>query len=169
MSSVVRIIGAPATGKSTLRAVLSEKLGIPGFGIDDERLRIMAPGEVWPSDDRIAWLRLQTAINANDPCIVETSGLTARETALYVGHETYTVLCIAGIEERRARLIARVRAGHPLARLHGYVRKTLLSPDPTTPVDVVWNGSVPAPVAPLAAVIGEWLAARTGAAISCST
>lgn len=127
--SVVWIIGAPATGKSVLRSALARTLDLPAFGIDDERLDLMAPGEHWPAEDALAWHRLAAKVSAADQCILETSGLSGKERGLLAGREVLVLLCVADRAVRVERLLARRRSGYRFAANNRhYVRDTLRLP-----------------------------------------
>jgi hypothetical protein len=154
---VIRIVGAPASGKSHLRLTLAARLGLPSFAIDDERIRILRPAEVWPEDDGPAWYRLRRAVTTEAPCIVETSGLSWSEAWLYDGAAVYTVLCHADPVVRRRRLVDRVADGHRLARTRDYVARLMDLPEPDVKADATWPGGDSEPVAAAAAA---WLAAR---------
>ena len=160
---VVRLVGAPASGKTHLRNLLATRLGISSFGIDDERVRLLRPSEVWPEDDAPAWARLRRAATTESPCIIETSGLSWSDEWLYDGIVVFTVLCQASPEERRRRLIDRVERGERLTRTRDYVAKLMALPDPAVQAAAVWSGIGPADN--LAAEIQSWLtAALVGAA-----
>jgi predicted kinase len=155
---VIRIVGAPASGKSTLRRALAAALQLPSFSIDDERLRLMGPGDVWPADDRQAWLRLRAAVELHPVAIVETSGSSTMDALVYEGTERFTILCVADAAIRRRRLIARVAARHPLARTPQYVERVSRQGEPVgLSVQAVWHGDRTASIEPLVARIGAWL------------
>ena len=106
--SIIRIVGAPATGKTVLRSILAEALSIPAYGIDDERL-------VYGWSER-AWAILGSKVAAAPACIVETSGMAPDERALYVGRATYMILCTASRPERERRLKDRRSTEHDYAK-----------------------------------------------------
>lgn len=157
VNAVIRILGAPATGKTTVRIALAAALGLAHSSIDAERLRIMSPGDVWPEDDTPAWRSLRRLVLAG-PCIVETSGRSPLDSWLFADVETFIVLCVAERDVRFARLIERVRTGYPLARIRNYVERLIDVPVPVIRADVVWHGGAQAPIAPLADRIALWLA-----------
>lgn len=163
-SRVIRIVGAPASGKSTVRRALAQHLGLPSFSIDDERLRLMGPDDVWPANDALAWRRLRAAIDANPAAIVETSGLSPRDQWLFDGIERFTVLVVADPWVRRWRLQARVASRHPLARTAHYVQRCweLGEPVGVTP-HAIWRGDAPADVGELAERIRSWLESTAAA------
>ena len=157
---VVRIVGAPASGKTTLRLALAAGLALPSFAIDDERRAILAPGEAWPASDQVAWLNLRARLEAHHPCIVETSGLSPSDAWLYRDTERLTILCFADADVRRARLVARVRSGDLLARGPNYVKRVSRLGDPVgVSVDALWCGDRPADVGPLLGIVAAWLPA----------
>lgn len=133
----VRIVGAPAAGKSTLRRTLAASTGLPHIGIDDERQRLMGPDDLWPADDSPAWRRLRQLVEAG-PCIVETSGLSPNDRYVYQGVDLFTILVYADPWTRRRRLLARVRANDPLARTENYVARLWLSEPVGITPDVIW-------------------------------
>lgn len=139
----VRIVGAPAAGKSTLRQALAAATGLPTMGIDDERLRLMDPDDLWPADDSPAWRRLRQLVEAG-PCIVETSGLSPNDRYVYQGVDLFTILVCADPWTRRRRLLARVRAKDPLARTDNYVARLWLSEPVGITPDVVWTSDASA-------------------------
>jgi len=143
-SVVVHVCGAPASGKTTLRQALDRELGLPTFGIDDERLALLAPGAVWTGDDLAAWCRLEDALDAESPCVVETSGRHGNAALMLAGRQVLTVLCRADDAVRRERLAARVAEGYPLARgVTDYVDRLMRIGDPALTPDVVWDSSRP--------------------------
>jgi hypothetical protein len=153
----VRIVGSAATGKSTLRVALADAMGVPSSSIDDERLRILRPGERWPKDDRPAWEGLRSMIEAG-PCIIETSGRSPRDAWLFDGVSTFTVLCVAEDHIRIERLIERVRTGYPFSWLPGYVSRLAGEDPPALVPDLIWHGNGPAPLGPLSEMAIAWLA-----------
>ena len=112
---VIRIVGAPASGKSTLRQRLASDLGLPSFDVHEERLALLRPGEAWPEEPQRAWEALDRAIRAHpDGSVVETGGNTRHEERLYERRQVMPVVCIATTEVRRQRLLARAAQGGPL-------------------------------------------------------
>ena len=105
--SIIRLVGAPATGKSYVAARLETELAIPSFGIDQERLR-------YGWGDR-AWVSLREKVAAARKCIVETSGHSRNDRVLCLGHPTLTILCTASRSIRAKRLRERVEVGYYLA------------------------------------------------------
>lgn len=166
MGQVIRIVGAPASGKTTLRRALAAALGWPSFAIDEERLRLMGPADHWPDDDRPAWWALRDALETNERCIVETSGLSQRDAWLYEGQHPFVVLCVAEYEVRMERLRARVAARERMARTKDYVSRVGSLPDlPAVTPDVVWHGdgAGTAELAELMRLIGNWAPAEVAA------
>ena len=156
-TGVIRLVGQPASGKSTLRLALGAALDLPTFAIDDLRLALMRPGDVWPEDDSPAWRRLRHAVLHEAPCVIETAGLSKRDAWLYAGVETFTIACVAPDHVRRERLVQRVRDGYPLARTPEYVRKLMALPPPDVTPDAVW------PLQPdVVERAGAWLKGRGG-------
>lgn len=138
---VVRLCGAPATGKSWLRSRLAMELGLPAFGITEERERLTRPGRWWPDDDRQAWANLRAKLAAVPVSIVETSGLSANDAVLFRGVRLFTVYCTAALEVRRRRLIERVsRRSRADARKPNYVAD-LLASVPAVRADARWDSS----------------------------
>lgn len=155
MADIIRIVGAPATGKSTLRGILSTALGLPSFGIDDIRVSMLRPGEHWPvGRDHVAWAKLNRAIDECEACIVETQGTSERDV---IASSTLTILCTATTEDRQARLEQRVAEGHPLARgRRAFVTDLLMSAGPRFG-DLTFDSSRPDPVAPVLTACREFL------------
>ncbi len=138
----VRVIGAPASGKTFLRDLLGKALDIHTYSIDDERLALMEPFEYWPTGrDHLAWDSLRQKV-AQAPCVVETQGVSPHDDL-----EGFTVLCVASYEVRRKRLEARVHNGYRFAARwdRRYVYRLLKSPAPKHG-DVMYDGVDPQPV-----------------------
>ena len=138
----VRVIGAPASGKTFLRDLLGKALNVPTYSIDDERLALMEAFELWPSGrDHLAWSSLRQKV-AQGPCVVETQGVSPHDDL-----EGFTVLCVASHDVRRKRLEERVQNGYRFAarwdRAYAY---RLLSSTAPTHGDVVYDGNDPQPV-----------------------
>ncbi len=141
-SSVIHLCGAPGSGKSTLAAALSQQLGIPAFGIDDERIRLLRPGESWPSNDALAWCALEDQVNAAGRAIVETSGLHGNDSILFGGRRVFRILCRASVLARTARLQDRVRTGYRLVGDQAdYVQRLLRIGEPSLPVNLTVDTS----------------------------
>lgn len=128
---VVWVCGAPATGKTVLVRALAKALDLPAYGIDEERLAIMAPGEHWPANDALAWQRLASKVQQAECCLLETSGLAGKERAFLAGREVLVVLCVAHTATRSLRLLKRRQNGYRFAANNRhYVRDTLRLPAP---------------------------------------
>lgn len=163
-SRVIHLVGQPATGKGYLRSALDAMLGLPGYGIDDERMRILRPGQSWPDDDLIAWVALEDAIDANTPCVLETSGVSANDGPLLAGRQVYRVLCMADDETRRHRLEARLHTGYRLADgVSDYVGLMLSRSRCTLHADITYNSAVRglAATQPVVDAVAAWLTATT--------
>lgn len=159
-TAVVHIIGAPATGKSHLSAIIAEALGIPSYGIDAERLAILPLGTPWPADETTPWCRLEDHIDAQPLCVVETSGLHGNDLLLLAYRRVLRILCTASDEVRRARLEERTRDGYTLALgREDYVRRLMRVPRPTVPADLTLDtthGSQPEATAALLAAVRQF-------------
>ncbi len=105
--AIIRVVGAPATGKTMVRRLLGEALGLPSFGIDDERLTYGWSERAWPS--------LAAKVRGAQVCIVETSGTSPNDARMMIGHPTFTILCLASRRMRERRLQERVEDGYTLA------------------------------------------------------
>jgi len=161
-SFVVSIVGAPATGKSYLRAALDQHLGLPTDSIDEERLRLLGNNENWPSDDLAAWVALENFTDAYSPCVVETSGLHSNDFVLFEDRSIFRVMCTAPDSIRKQRLEQRLTDGYRLARGESdYVEKLLLLPSPRLKADVTWDSTrLPSTVETIAMTVEEWLRQR---------
>ena len=104
MKAAIRLVGPPGTGKTTLRTYLAERLAIPSFGIDEV--------------DR-NWYRMKKWVEQVPVCIVEGSGITPAEQALFKLTPTFTILCLADRKIREQRLRQRPEA----KQQPSYVRK----------------------------------------------
>jgi hypothetical protein len=138
----IHLVGPPASGKSTLGTHLSHDLAIPYMGIEEERLRLLSPGEHWPSDDGAAWAALRRRLLEAGTAIVETSGMApARDETLLGGLEIRRVFVTASPSSRTARLQARVNAGDPFVNdPRAYMRRLMLAPCYPVPSDLRWSG-----------------------------
>lgn len=118
MAKIVRLVGAPACGKTHLSRILVAELGIPCYGIADERL-------VYGWSDR-AWYSLAEKVAAQPACMVETSGNNPRDAWLCAELDTYTILMVASQADRKRRLQARVDDGSAdQLGLDDYVKRLL--------------------------------------------
>ena len=155
--SVVHLIGAPASGKTWLRRQLAAALGVPSYGIDDERVRLLLPGEYWPRQDMLAWERLRAAMALHPACLVETSGRSPNDTVLLRGWRVCRICCVAPAPVRAFRLRERVHRGYRLAQGQAdYVARVLRVPAPSLPAAIMWHGEgAPTGREQLAAVIAH--------------
>lgn len=114
MSTLISVVGPPASGKSWLRERLAEALALPSFAIDDERARLTkGPGHGYSfTHDDAAWSNLARRLRDEPAAIVETAGTAARYQAITVGRRVLTIECEASPRERLRRLEERVRARH---------------------------------------------------------
>jgi 5-methylcytosine-specific restriction protein A len=126
-SVVVHITGQVATGKSHVRAALAEQLDLPACSIDDERLKLLAPGEHWPwGKDAAAWSAVHEQLDEHPVAIFESLGAGRdEEQQLLAGRSVVQVHCTADPMVRRRRLEERVRSGFPMAQQPGYVDRVL--------------------------------------------
>lgn len=153
MAEVVRLIGAPATGKTFLRAALAAT-GAASLGIDDERERGLGGARAWDA--------LRGKLLAESSAVVETSGVSPREASLYRPHDRrLVVLCVADEPTRRGRLIDRQRADAMLARDPGYVDRLLAYTDPDVEPDIWFDTSSAPDTTPIVEAIAAWLGAPT--------
>lgn len=144
MSKVIHIVGAPATGKSTLRKRLEAATGLPSIAIDDERVKVLLPGEMWPSRDELAWKAVAEHVNKYPASIVETSGVSERSRRMLEGHEVMTVMAKASPTNRLSRLRARAREGGPMiGNPQRYVQYLMRQDDPRLPADYIWRTDSP--------------------------
>lgn len=142
-SFVVRICGAPASGKSTLRRALEERFGLPSFSIDEERFALVNPGEKW-GDSLTGWVNLENAADTHNPCVIEKSGRHGNDEYLFEGRRVFTILCVASESARRERLKQRVTDGYYSAdREWRYAEKLLRMSDVPVSPNIVWNTTDP--------------------------
>lgn len=165
-SIVVHTIGQAASGKSWLLAELDRALGLPCFGIDDERTHILKPGEGWPADDLVTWVHLVNELDAHRVCGVETSGWSGNDRVLLQGRRVLTVLCTATDAVRRERLQARVTGGYRLAQSESdYVTKLLALRPPPVTADLTVDTSAPGALQPgVLDAVAAWLDREVAAA-----
>jgi hypothetical protein len=144
---LVRIIGAPSSGKSTLAVALGEALDLPVFDIHTERIRFIRPGHHWPVDKRAPWRALGVRIEqSRSGCIVETAGTAREEAALYHGRRYLTIYVHAPRHIRRQRLTERATRGDdPTIRdARDYIeRLTSYEQDPPPDEHLDWDGATP--------------------------
>ena len=114
---IIRIVGAPATGKTTLRHWLADYLALPHFGIDDERLFYGWSLEAWQS--------LKQKVDQTAACILETGGTTQSDRVVCSTRSTFTILCTASRQTRHQRLVGRVEQGYPLVTQDDYATRLL--------------------------------------------
>lgn len=154
MSPIIAIIGATATGKSTLRRHLAEALTLPAYDIYEERQAIPLPPtrglprRVWSlyhaQRRALSWQTLVRKVEAAGPCIVETSGVYwPPELEQY---PTFAVLVTAPVPVRCGRLQERVTADYPGARMQRGYAETMLHRAHREAGDVVYDGGDTAPI-----------------------
>jgi len=152
---IINVIGAPATGKTTLRRALAKATGLPSYGIDDERIRLLRPGRWWPEDDRQSWRNLWQRIGDQD-CIVETCNPIEHSASLL------TVRCMAAQGARRVRLGMRVGSGYRLAQgRRNYIEQLMRVSDPASG-DCEWDGTKPHGLDGLLSAVETFLKGRAG-------
>ena len=138
--SVVHLVGAPASGKTWLRRQLAAALRVPSYGIDEERVRLLLPGEYWPRQDVLAWERLRAALARHPACLVETSGRSPNDAVLLRGWRVCRICCVAPAPVRAFRLRERVHRGYRLAQGQAdYVARVLRVPAPSLPAAIMWH------------------------------
>lgn len=130
--AIVRLCGAPATGKTWLGNLLAERLSIPFFDIADERLAFLEPGRWWPRSDATVWRALKRKVDAVPACIVETSGHSPNDAVLCRGRRALTLMVVASESVRAARLRARCASGDPVIKMQRdyFVRMLRIGPPP---------------------------------------
>lgn len=159
--SVIWIVGAPATGKSVLRTALARTLDLPAYGIDDERLAIMAPGEHWPANDALAWRSLAAKVAGSECCILETSGLSGRERSFLAGRDALVLLCVSSPAARARRLLARRQCGYRFAAGNRhYVRDTMRIAAPAVRPNLTVDSTHGFDLAPIAARVEAFIRRR---------
>jgi hypothetical protein len=150
---VVRVCGQPATGKTTLGRMLARALSLPFYSIDAER-RVLMPWGGFPEDSAPAWAALARKVQGAEACIVETSGLDARDGVVLRGKRVFTIMCIAHHRVRAARLAARVRDGYGLSiGVRDYVRTLLRLRHPSVRADLTVDTSAGLPPSMLSAIL----------------
>lgn len=146
-AAVIRIVGLPATGKTTLARELSRRLGIPAYSIDEERLPLLRPGQPWPwGRDHHAWAALERKVTGVPVAIVETGGTNPREANVLRDRRVLTIECQAPREVRRKRLAARCADGYPFASGRPDYVEQLLALRPVMRRDVTLDTRSPAAV-----------------------
>lgn len=118
------MVGLPASGKTTLAALLAEALALPVFSIDAERDRLTDPGRAyWFGRDPEAWFNLAERLDAETSAIVEDAGLGEPHLWLLQGRRVLALECVADWALRRRRLIARGQGDAYAERLAGYEQR----------------------------------------------
>lgn len=124
-----------------LASALADALQLPVAAVDDERRKLLRPGESWPRDDRQTWGAMRAKVDAHPALIVETVGGSAQSAELLRGRRVLTILCKARPMDRYHRLVRKSRSKDPLvgnpSRYLASVTKIL---DPRVQPDAVWNG-----------------------------
>lgn len=166
MTVVIRLTGLPATGKTHLRTSLAERTGLPATGIDDQRRRLLLPGESFPHGrDGIAWRRLRETIRSSDAVIVETSGASPHEHRLYLaGDLVFTVLCVADYDTRRRRLLERSRDPSSGIGIEDAARLLAHRP-PKVDADLVVDTTDDAGIGQAVREVAQWARSRAVAAV----
>ena len=80
MRKIISIIGNSCIGKSTISKILSESTGIPVFDIQEYYDKCEGTGH---SRELKAWLMLEMDIKDSPSAILESSGLTGKESNIY--------------------------------------------------------------------------------------
>lgn len=127
MSGLIRVVGLPGAGKTTLREALSDALSLPGFDIAACGRR---------SDPAGRWATLAATVDDHPRAIVESSGWTPQEQAFYATRPHVTVVVKAPPQVRRSRLAGRQEAEEDrtyLSRLMRYAE--------TTVEGIPWDGT----------------------------
>lgn len=113
------VMGVAGSGKSTVAALLGERLGLPVAEADDFHLATsitkMAAGEPLTDDDRWPWLvRLQRELDQREGAVITCSGLrrSYRDLLRRVSGVRFVFLDVLPDEARRR---ASVRTGHFMA------------------------------------------------------
>lgn len=160
--SAIHVVGAPASGKTWLRGHLGSALGLPTFGIDDERVALLRPGRWWPDDDAQAWRNLAARLACCPTVVVETSGRNHWSEVLLSGRAVLRVVCQADAATRYARCVQRARNGYRLAQhQYGYAEKMARAAGPDAAVDdLVWDGA--GELDGVVARVRDWLAVGAG-------
>lgn len=163
-SIVIRICGAPASGKTTLRRALEQRFGLPSFSIDEERFALVNPGERW-GDSLTGWVNLEEATDTHNPCVVETSGRHGNDAYLFQGRQVFTILCVATEPVRQQRLKQRIEEGYYSANYQWrYVEKLLRLNDVSVSPDMVLNTTNPnaiqAQLTLILDTVAQWLKGR---------
>lgn len=140
---IVHVVGAPGSGKTTLAQALARDLGLPVASVDNERRKLLRPGQSWPSDDSLTWGAMQRHVEANPSLIVETMGGTPKSERLLEGRDVVTVLVSAPdrIRHERIRDRARLRRDPMIGRPDKYVQYLTKIPVPEVTADAEWIGT----------------------------
>lgn len=144
---IVHVVGAPGSGKTTLAQALARDLGLPFASVDDERRKLLRPGQSWPSDDSQTWDAMRRHVESNLSLVVETMGGTANSARLLEGRDVVTVLVSAPdrIRHERIRDRARLRRDPMIGRPDKYVQQLTKIPAPQIAADAEWTGTYPIP------------------------
>ena len=135
---ILHVIGAPGSGKTHFATALADRLDLPRFSIDEERVKLLKPGQHWPDDDADSWSALRAGIDAYPVTIVETYTLAPQ----LADYESVTVLVDtpATIRHERVRERAHQRGplvGHPRI----YFERLTSLPAPRVRAEFIWDGT----------------------------
>lgn len=139
---LVHLVGAPASGKTTLGRRLSDKLGLVFIQKDDIITRFYDPRvPSWPD---LAWRAFGRSLKQLErPAVVETLGITPQERPFLADHLVLRVRVVASRKVQRQRLRERDRlapwVGNDWETLLRSMRDTL-APD----VEIRGDGDVEA-------------------------
>lgn len=142
---VIHIVGAPGAGKTYLAEALAEQLGVPRYAIDEERAKLLRPGQHWPDDDGLAWDAIRKGIDKAPVAIVESYGATPKAYQALLGHEVTVVHVKAPRTLRQQRIQQRALSGGPLVgNPLVYIDRLRRLPEPIIDADTEWPGTEPA-------------------------
>lgn len=165
----IHVVGAAATGKSSLAAAIAVALDVPHHSPDQVREVAMVRGTRWGR--RNVWSRLARLVAEERLCVLESAGvLRAEEQAALRGAEVFRIRCTASRAVRAARLRARLGDGYMLAHSPdgrprpGYVERLLAQAAPNLPRDMDWDTSADPDPSPVVHAVIAWVGGvRAGA------